>query len=160
MKVKEFIEQVYIKELGEVVYKHKYHYLSFSLICMGIEFIGACICDDYDFKEKGLSEKRFKGAILNLFSLKRYKGMDKDFYSSLRCSLLHYSSPGIKFGLTHREESKKEKTKHLKMKNGKIILVCEDLYDDFKKACEKVIEKIDKEKIESKKVYKDFLSVN
>ena len=62
--------------------------------------------------------------------------------------------------MTQREESLKEKTKHLEISNGKLVLVSEDLYNDFEEACRKVIEKIYDKNIEHPKVYERFLTID
>jgi hypothetical protein len=69
----------------------------------------------------------------------------------------------INFGhrdlLTSREESKQDKTAHLGEYNGRLLLVCEDFFDDFRAACEKVKGMIKSGKVTNKHVKETYISV-
>ena len=66
MTQKEFIQNVLIGEIGDVVSHHQY--LSFALISAGIELLGTCIESPINsFHIWGKSELRFKSAINQLF---------------------------------------------------------------------------------------------
>jgi hypothetical protein len=49
--------------------------------------------------------------------------------------------PGKGIGLSHRAESKEYQTTHLTMHGDTLLLVIEDLYDDFEKACQLILAK-------------------
>ncbi|MFA7169560.1 MAG: hypothetical protein WC178_01770 [Candidatus Paceibacterota bacterium] len=140
--------------------KGTHAYLGFSLICGGIEFLGACL-DKYSWEKKGLSEKRFRLAINQLFP-EKYKdyntrGNEYDIYSNVRCSLVHSLRPGNKIGLSERYHEGNQKW-HLKISNGNLIIIYEDLLDDFIAACKKVQRKIEVHEIKSEKVYGHVIS--
>ena len=162
MNVKEFITQVFLNEYKRLIYEHEFHYISFSLIALGIEFLGACI-DEHDFGQRGRSEKRFRRALTELFP-SEYQRFNRrndryDLYDNLRNGFAHQFRPGSMVGLTHRAESAQYGTEHLQTDNGQLILISEDLYEDFETACEKVIRRINSHSIEHPKVYSSFLSV-
>lgn len=157
MTVVEFIEQVLKKEIGEIQTKG-YPYLSFQLIATGIELLGACTADDYPFEERNLSGARFKYAITNYFS-KEYNKHADTLYNSLRCGMVHFGVPKSKIGLTHEDESKNHSTNHLEKTNGRLVLVAEIFYKDFKSACDKVIKEIKDGTYTHKKLSNDFLNV-
>ena len=53
MKISDFIQEVLIDPFREIQQNEENHYISFSLICQGIEFLGACL-DSEPFSAKGL----------------------------------------------------------------------------------------------------------
>jgi len=135
MTQKEFINHVLINEIGDVVDHHKW--LSFILICSGIEFLGGCI--DKEVKKintGGRSEKRFNDAIEKLFPIKYHPFIKKPFnlYSELRCGMNHVSIPGMKLALSET----KSNHQNLSQWGDRIIIVAEDFYGDFKNACNTV----------------------
>jgi hypothetical protein len=141
----------------ESIVSQGFHYISFALVGLGIEFLGACL-DPYEFGETRLSRSRFTNAIDTLFP-QRYKNHSKALYESLRCGLAHQLRPAGRFWLTHRKESRKEKTKHLGAFKGGTILIAEDFYRDFSDACKKVIEMIDKGILVPSKSSGQFLKI-
>ena len=162
LSVKEFIEIVLMRDIRRMVYECKLHYLSFSVISQGIEFLGACL-DELKWDDPDQSEKRFNKALKKLFQNKYQRhstrANEQYLYKGLRCGLIHMMRPQNKVFLTHREESKRDGTSHLKKHNDKLILVLEDFYDDFERACKDVIAKIDAGKITNKKVQKSYLRI-
>jgi len=64
MNPRDFIQQVFLAELSQIAEKH--HFISFSLVGLGTEFLGACL-DTYDFEERNLSGLRFRGAVKALY---------------------------------------------------------------------------------------------
>ncbi|MCF7796089.1 hypothetical protein K9M42_03265 [Patescibacteria group bacterium] len=140
MTTKEFIEKKLIPELEDIVCRHKY--FSFALIAAGIEFLGKCLDNVNDWNEKGLSETHFNYAIDILFN-KNFKKANKkyNFYKELRCGFAHSFRPMELILLTNKKEAKEHKNYHLKEENGRVYIVIEDFYEDFKKACEKIISK-------------------
>lgn len=160
MTVKEFIDRVLIGEFKKIQQEHGHHYVSFSLIGLGIELLGACL-DKHKFDRKWQSEKRFKRAIRELFPPKYHaynrKKSNAYLYKHLRCGFAHQGRPGGKIALTHRAESQRENTEHLKDYKGRLILVAEDLFEDFEAACREVIRRIDDGEITHKKIQDEFL---
>ena len=165
VSVKDFIQRVLIRDIGKMICDCKLHYLSFAVMAQAIEFLGACL-DEEAWDKPNQSEKRFNSAVKKLFkaSSKEYtkytsSSSDHYLYEGLRCGLIHMMRPRRKVFLTHRAESKRENTSHLGKTDGKLILVAEDLYDDVKRACEKVIQRIDQNKITNKKVNDSYLRI-
>lgn len=162
MNVKEFIKKVFLDEYKRLIYDYRFHYISFSLIALGIEFLGACL-DEHDFSTTKHSGKRFRNAITELFPLQyqrfNNKGNPYDLCNNLRNVFAHQFRPGPRIGLTHRDESIKYGTRHLQIQGNQLILVAEDLYEDFESACKEIIRRIDNKLIEHPKVYSSYLSV-
>lgn len=158
LKVREFINNVLIGEFKDIQQRHPY--VSFSLIGLGIELLGACI-GEFEFAEKWKSAERFRNAIKELFPQEYQVYNDEnrgdDLYDNLRCGFAHQSRPGGKIALTHRAESERENTEHLKDYKGKLILVAENLFEDFEAACRGVIRRIDDGEITYKKLQDEFL---
>lgn len=149
MTVLDFIKQTLMAEFRQIQRDENHHYLSFSLIAQGIEFLGACMDSD-DFGKQHVSERRFRAAISQLFPAKYHgyngKGVPHDLYGSLRCSLLHVVLPKADVELIQRGEKKKFSADHLEIKNirgrDRLVLVSEDFLQDFHGACRKVIKQI------------------
>jgi hypothetical protein len=150
MKVLGFIQKVLIDELREVQQEEGHDYISFTLICQGIEFLGACL-DSEPFSAKGLGAARFRRAICDLFPTSYHpfnQGSGKlfDLYENLRCSLLRAILPGLRFELIRRSEKEKFNANHLEIKEirgiDRLVLVSEDLFDDYEEACQKIIARI------------------
>src|SRR3989344_5466692 len=146
-----YIEKYLIKEIGEIVKNHQE--LSWVLMTAGIEFLGRCIDDsstDINKWSTGYGERVFKSAITNLFPSEYHqyneKCSDYCLYKQLRCGFNHTTLPGSKMILSER----KLKQKHLSISGSSLVLVAEDFYDDFKKACEQVLDKLGKGEIQSK----------
>ncbi len=163
MNVKDFIEVVLINDIGSIQ-QADHHYLSFSLISQGIEFLGACI-DRFDFGERGQSENRFILAIQKLFpsSYHVYNERSSNYYlyTNLRCGLLHMMIPDSSIELIQEAEIP-EYGNHLEIINirnkNRLILVSQEFYSDFKEASLGVIRRIDNNEIRHNKVYQGFLS--
>lgn len=161
MKVKEFVQNILIEDIGNIQQTHKYHFISFALIALGIEYLGACL-DPYDFNEEGLSEKRFRQSIKILFKEEYHKFNGKhkkfDLYKNLRCGMLHIIVPGSDLVLSQREEG----LRHLKIGNIKdrrvLVLVAEDFYEDFKSACNLLIKKIELKELQGNKIIGQYLN--
>jgi hypothetical protein len=153
MKISDFIQDVLIDQFKEIQQKEKNHYISFSLICQGIEFLGACL-DSEPFSAKGLGASRFRRAIHDLFPTTYHpfnqgSGRPFDLYENLRCSLLQVILPVSKLALIRRSEKEQLHAAHLEVKEvlgvHKLVLVLEDLFDDYEKACREIIARIEKE---------------
>jgi hypothetical protein len=150
MKILDFIQKVLIDEFKTIQQDEGHYYISFSLICQGIEFLGACL-DLEPFSAKGLSAPRFRKAIDDLFPTSYHQfnqgtGKPLDLYDIFRCSLVHVILPGSRLELIRRAEKAKFNVNHLEVKEirgiNKVVLVSEDLFEDYEKACGEVIARI------------------
>ena len=145
INLKSIISDVLIDEVSDIVDKHKY--LSFGVISQGIEFLGACIDTEKETEihDRGQSRCRFNLAIEELFP---DKYQDKDLYVFLRCSMVHVLIPKKEIELIQRTEVGKF-GQHLTMAmirdEERLILVAEDFFEDFRNACNKVIEWIEED---------------
>jgi hypothetical protein len=150
MKVLDFIQKVLIDEFKKVQQDEGHSYLSLSLLSQGIEFLGACL-DSEPFSAKGLSAPRFRRAIYDLFPTPYHpfnqgSGKPFDLYENLRCGLWHVILPGSRLELIRRSDKEKFDANHLEIKEirgmDRLVLVSEDLFDDYEKACEEIIARI------------------
>ena len=103
MKILDFIQRVLIDEFKEIQQDEGHLYVSFSLICQGIEFLGACLDSDA-FSSKGLGAPRFRRAICDLFPTSYHEfnqgsGKPFDLYENLRCGWLQVILPGSRLEL-------------------------------------------------------------
>lgn len=125
MKLNEFINQVLISEIGQILKgsdfsdiinnpnlsedvkntiqsKNNSHvYLSFGLISQGIELLGALMDrQDIILDRSGESRNRFEKAIIELFDNKYHNHIGNtatyDLYGNLRCGMLHSVVPKSK----------------------------------------------------------------
>ena len=149
MTQKEYIKGVLIDEIGDVVKNHAF--LSFTLIASAIEFLGICIDSSNSFFTSNSSGDRFRNAIDKLFPdrYKKYNYKDSlfDLYRELRCGVCHSTVAKTTIGFSERKHG----SKHLFIgPDRRLVLVAEDFYDDFKKACENVIEMINDKTIQEK----------
>ncbi len=130
---KAYIKEVLINEIDDVVKKHPF--LSFILVCAGIEYLGICLDDSCSWTDQGMSKRHFQNTILQLFP-PHYSTLKDDLYKSLRCGMTHSHLPGG-YSLTELKNSPLKYKDHL-IKDNKIIVV-EYFYQDFVAACNKVI---------------------
>jgi len=150
MRISDFIQKVLIEEFRKIEQDEGHHYISISLICQGIEFLGACL-DSEPFSAKGQSAARFRRAIYELFpaSYRPYNqgtGRAFDLYENLRCGLLHVILPDSPIEVIQQSEKEKFDVNHLEVKEirgrDRLVLVSEDLFDDYEKACKEIIVRI------------------
>lgn len=150
-----FIKNTVIDELGIMVNTPRLKYLSFIVLSSAIEFLGACIDNvNKDFHMphyvQGLSPSRFKKAIDELPALSKYRNFvgpsrPIDLYKELRCGLSHAALPQSKIELTERNEPvcggmhMQIQVLENRTTPSRLILVCEDLYDDINQAATEVI---------------------
>jgi hypothetical protein len=124
-------------------------YLSFIVMTSAIEFLGACL-DSKDFHVGGRSKFRFELAIKKLGAFSGYKsyisggGSGYDLFAELRCGMVHAALPKPNIELTERADKvcgkmNMQVVQLQNRKNPRIILVCEDLYDDISRAATEVI---------------------
>jgi Protein of unknown function (DUF2934) len=154
--LKEFISVVFLHESKRLI-DSRFHYISFAVIGLGIEFLGACL-DAHPFDKKGQSGPRFKLAIETLFP-SPYKLRRDDLCNYLRNGFAHQFRPGKPFVVTQREESIQEGTRHFGPYGSQTVLVAEDLYADFAEACREVIRRIDDGRLSHQKLSGAFLNV-
>ncbi len=150
MRILDFIQKVLIEEFREIQQDECHHYISFSLICQGIEFLGACL-DSEPFSAKGQSAARFRRAVYDLFPasyrpFNQGTGRPFDLYENLRCGLQHVILPESPIELIRQSEKGKFDVNHLEVKEirgkDRLILVSEGLFDDYEKACKEIIARI------------------
>lgn len=119
-------------------------FLSFGVIGISIEVLGSFF-DRYPLDQERLSKKRFNAAIDQLFAGlgKEYRNCphtgtkhdDYCLYAGLRCGMAHIGRPQGKIAFTTRGEALADKNGHLvRDVQGTLILVAEDLADDFQSA--------------------------
>src|SRR6187402_1088555 len=103
LKPKDFIQQVFINELGEL--SQKSHYISFAVMATGIEFLGKCLdATAANWNQSGRSESNFKLAINSLASLMNYRSHAQLLYNCLRCGFAHSFVPKYDLTLSSKEE--------------------------------------------------------
>lgn len=152
MNVTEFIIQILLEEYSLIV--PKFPYISFALMGLGIEFLGACL-DSHEFGERGQSSARVQKAIDELFPPAYGVG---NIGSELRNGFAHQFRPGMALELSQRSEAPSRGWKHLeKTRDGKICLVAEDFYQDFAVACRTVLARIDSHQLNHDKLKRGFL---
>jgi len=165
MRILDFIQKVLIDEFKEIQQDEGHPYISFSLICQGIEFLGACL-DSEPFSAKGLSAPRFRRAMYDLFptSYRKFNqgtGKPFDLYENLRCGLIHVILPGSRLDLIRRTEKAKFSANHLEVKEiqgiDRLVLVSEDLFEDYERACEEIIARISDGRLSGWKFAGDLL---
>lgn len=144
--IQRFIKDVLIDELSCVVKISPF--LAFITIGSGIEFLGKCIDDSFpiDWDKSGRSPINFNNAICSIPSLNKYKSLINradgfDLYDKFRCGLIHGLAPKEKLSLSHGNEQKTRFNEQSDMVNLNI----DELYIDFKLACEDIIGKKFKE---------------
>lgn len=166
MKPNEFINIVLVRDIGRVI-DTGCAYLAFGLIAQGIETLGA-ILDEKEIhdNDKGLPETRFRDAVKTLFNWQgshypKYvaENSEYDLFKYLRCGMAHVLRPAGKVAFTTKKESEEDGTKHLKVakETGQLILVIEEFYADFVRACQKCKNRIQKKT--HPKLKKDYLTI-
>lgn len=131
---KDFIKNVLIEEMKDVVMKHPY--LAFALISIGIEFLGKCMlteCDHWDIK-LGEQFKPFdKGMELMITIDNRYAHLN--IRDQLRNGFTHTLLPKTNIALSEVKHG----AIHFEQLNHQTILVIEIFYRDFVRACYSVL---------------------
>jgi hypothetical protein len=166
MRISDFIQRILIDEFKEIQEDEEHQSLALSLICQGIDFLGACL-DSEPFSAKGLSGPRFRRAIYDLFPTSYHQfnqgsGKPFDLYENLRCSLFHVILPGARLELLRRSENQESNTHHLQVKEirgmNRLVLVSEDLFVDYEKACKEIIARIKDGRLSGWKFAGDLLT--
>lgn len=151
---KEFIQKVFIGEISKMIDNGSCHF-AFVIMVQALETLGSFL-DSKPLKARDQSRLRFSHAINRLMPLKYAKLNDNHLlYDQLRASLAHTFTSSRHIFLTSRS-SEKNGNKHLEKINDKLVLVAEDFYDDFKKACNRLMDGMEKGIIPEKKVNTEF----
>ena len=151
---KEFIQKVFIEEISKMIDNRSYHF-AFVIMAQALETLGSFL-DTKPLKARDQSRLRFSHAINRLMPLKYAKLNDNHLlYDQLRASLAHTFTSSRHIFLTSRSDEKIG-NKHLEKINDKLVLVAEDFYDDFKKACNRLMDGMEKGIISEKKVDTEF----
>lgn len=130
----EFVENSLIPDLQKMI-NNDLQYYAFPIICQAIEVMGGFYdSEDMDARK---SEERFKRGLKKLFD-RKYANHQSDYYSYLRCSLIHQLRPGKEFLLCSSTHDRMPKEGHLKDQDGVTIIVIEEFFADFEKAFTKL----------------------
>lgn len=126
VSVRDFIKEYLIDGIEEIKKEHPYH--AFLLMAVGVEFLGKCKnTNDWNFYQNGQPEADFNDGLAEF--PKDLEGKNKydslNLYKNLRCGLAH--SFLMKGDLT------------LSDKEGGGSISCDVFYDDFVKACKKIL---------------------
>lgn len=151
---KEFIQKVFICDVERLISAELYHF-AFVIMAQGLEVLGSFL-DEKPLKAKDQSKLRFSHAINRLMPREYAKLNDNHrLYDQLRASLAHTFTSGRHVFLTSKS-NKEFGNKHLENMNDQLILVAEDFYIDFKKACNRLLEGMEKGIISDKKINTGF----
>lgn len=154
LSAKEFIQKVFIDETGKLVDAGFYHF-AFVIMAQGLETLGSFL-DSKPLKARDQSKLRFSHAINRLMPLKYSKlNNNHALYDQLRASLAHTFTSSRQIFLTFKKHPETG-DKHLLVVNEKLVFVTEDFYEDFKKACERLLEGMNKGIIMDKKINSEF----
>jgi len=131
-------------------------YFGAGAIAGGIEFLGACL-DEHAFDVERQSAARFCLALNELFPSKyrpfsrqhpfaKENKPEHDLYTSLRCGMAHVCRPQGVFLTGSIKEANRDGNSHLEIlelgkKQGPLIVV-EQFAQDFDKAIEKLIDRL------------------
>ena len=161
--IKTFIEKVLINQIRRIQQEHNFHYLSFGLISQGIEFLGACL-DEHPFDTNlRISRHRFATTILELFpppyhscaSIPPASSPEYSLYKSLRCGFLHIMVPKSNLEVIQEKEKTTYNCSHLDIVeirgNERFVLVSQEFFADFERACQEVIRRHDAGELHSTK---------
>ena len=154
MTSKDFIKKIYIDEVGRLTDAGFYHF-AFVIMAQGLEVLGSFL-DAKPLKARDQSKLRFSNAINRLMP-KEYAILNNShkLYDQLRASLAHTFTVSRHIYLTSRSDKDFGK-KHLQEIDDKLILVAEDFYSDFKKACDRLFEGMKKGLIAERKMNAEF----
>lgn len=151
---KEFIQKVFINDLEKLIQAGLFHF-AFVIMAQGLEVLGSFL-DQKPLKAKDQSKLRFSHAMNRLMPREYARLNDNHrLYDQLRASLAHTFTSSRYVFLTSKS-NKEFGNKHLQELDGKLILVAEDFYYDFKKACNRLLEGMEKGIISDKKIKSEF----
>lgn len=154
LSAKDFIQKVFIEETKSIVDAKSYHF-AFVIMAQGLETLGSFL-DSKPLKAREQSKLRFSHAINRLMPVKYAKlNNNHSLYDQLRASLAHTFTTSRQIYLTAKENPVFG-NKHLQEVDGKLILVAEEFYKDFKKACMRLLEGMNKGIIVERKINSEF----
>ena len=154
LSAKDFIQKVFIEETKRIVDAKSYHF-AFVIMAQALETLGSFL-DSKPLKAREQSKLRFSHAINRLMPVKYAKlNNNHILYDQLRASLAHTFTTSRQIYLTAKENPE-HGNKHLQEVDGKLILVAEDFYKDFKKACMRLLEGMNKGIITERKINSEF----
>ncbi|MDR2009329.1 MAG: hypothetical protein LBQ22_02470 [Bacteroidales bacterium] len=146
----DFLQKNILNSIKKIVIDEDQALFGFMLTGQAIEILGAYL-DHKPFRVKQQSSKRFEIAINKLFPDKYRKINKSNFlYYQLRTFLTHTFIPSGKL-LLRKGKSSKE-IPHLSYKDNSLVLYIEDFYVDLENAVIKLINLINSDKIELKKI--------
>jgi hypothetical protein len=124
-------------------------------MAQGLETLGSFL-DSKPLKAREQSKLRFSHAINKLMPVKYAKlNNNHVLYDQLRASLAHTFTSSRQIYLTSKLDSTYG-NKHIQEVEGKLILVAEEFYKDFTKACERLMEGMNKGIVTEKKINTEF----
>lgn len=154
LSAKDFIQKVFIDDLKRLIDAQLYHF-AFVIMAQGLETLGSFL-DSKPLKARDQSKLRFSHAINRLMP-REYATWNNNhrLYDQLRASLAHTFTTSKYLILTSENDSTLGK-KHLIELDGQLVLVAEKFYTDFKKACLRLFDGMDKRIITEKKINESF----
>ena len=154
-EIQKYLKNNLIDEISRLQ-KSGFHKISFIIITQAIEILGSFF-DSKPIRARQQSKQRFRLAIENLFPDK-YKALNSNdwMYDKLRNHLTHSFLPSSWIILTKLESS--GKMNHLSKLHGKTIFISEKYFDDFKYACNKLLEMLEAGEVKSKRLPPELLS--
>jgi len=150
MDVPHYILSMLIDGLRDIHHGQGHPALSLNFLRQGIEFLGACL-DSEPFSAKGLGAPRFRRAIYDLFPppyhpFNQGTGKPFDLYENLRPALLLPLLSGSRLEIVRRSEREQWSAHHLEVVEvrgmSRLVLVWEDLMEDYERACHEVMTRI------------------
>lgn len=161
--VMEFVETIFLNEMGQIVNHKGAAFLKFLILLQGIEFLGACYDDD-DFSKRKESEARFNRGLSKLgekYLKFTESGHHQYFYNFLRCPMIHqfkHDQSKITLGT---ENSVNYMDLHLKLnEDNRLYVILEPFYNDIRSAAKVLIEDIGSGKRNIAKIKNPFLTIN
>jgi hypothetical protein len=133
---KDFILNSLMGEIGDIIRGHAY--LSFILICSGIELLGKCLEPNASFSDDGKQGEYFKKAIKELFP-ECYHDHIQHLYSDLRCGMLHSYLAGKYKLMELKNDPAGQHAYATHLAENSDIIVLDYLFFDFIQACQKVL---------------------
>ena len=149
-RIEYFLRDIMIKELSKMV-ELQLSYMQFVVMGQAVEILGSFL-DNKPMKAKGQSAKRFATSVTKLFG-GRYRLMNENYYlyDKLRNQMTHTFIPGGDLLLLNRNENKNG-YEHLKITEGKLVLISEVFYEDICTAVDRLCEALKTGKIKPKNI--------
>jgi len=154
LSAKEFIQKVFIDDIQKLIDAQLYHF-AFVIMAQGLETLGSFL-DNKPLKARDQSKLRFSHAINRLMP-KEYASWNNNhrLYDQLRASMSHTFTTSRHLILTSKNDSTFA-NKHLAEIDGQLVLIAETFYNDFKKACLRLFDGMNKGIVTEKKIKESF----